>query len=239
MPKAVIFDVDGTLVNSVDLHARAWQDAFRDFGHDIPFTEIRNQIGKGGDQLMPVFLNKEELDTIGKKLEEHRSALFKERYLDAVKPFPRVRELFQRLRGDGVRIVLASSAKADELHAYEKIARIDDLLDAETSSDDAEKSKPHPDVFEAAMSRLPGIDRADVLVVGDLPYDAEAARKAGLRTLGVLSGGFPESALREAGCSAIYRDPADLLANYDRSPIAGARQTPSGGPQHAATAARS
>ena len=220
MVKAVIFDVDGTLIDSVDLHAQAWQDAFRDFGHDLPFDDIRGQIGKGGDQLMPVFLSPEQLDDIGEKLEKHRSEVMKERYRPRIKAFPGVRDLFLRLKADGIQVALASSAKADELEIYKKAAHIEDLVDVETSSDDAEKSKPHPDIFQAALTRLEGIDPADIIVVGDTPYDAEAAAKAGLRTVGVLCGGFPEDGLRAAGCVAIYRDPEDLLAQYQHSPLA-------------------
>ena len=222
MPKAVIFDVDGTLIDSVDVHAQAWQDAFRDYGHDIGFAQIRGQIGKGGDQLMPVFIDPAELEQKGEELEQHRGRILKERYLPRVTAFPKVRDLFERLRADGTRIVLASSAKADELEQYKRLARIEDLIDAETSSDDAEKSKPHPDIFQAALQRLGDVRPEDAVVVGDTPYDAEAAGKAGLRTVGLLCGGFPEQSLREAGCIAIYKDPADLLAQYDRSPLAGA-----------------
>lgn len=220
MPQAVIFDVDGTLVDSVDLHARAWVDAFRDFGHEVAFEDVRSQIGKGGDQLMPVFLSEGELEEKGEALEKHRGQVLKERYLPEVVGFPMVRELLERLRADGVRIVLASSAKADELETYKKLAGIEGLTDAETSSDDAERSKPHPDIFHAALERLGDVRPEDVLVVGDTPYDAEAAGKAGLRVIGVLCGGFPEESLRGAGCIAIYQDPADLLAQYDRSPLA-------------------
>lgn len=220
MPSAVIFDVDGTLVDSVDLHARAWQDAFRDYGHDIPFHEIRGQIGKGGDQLMPVFLSPEELDAKGEALEAHRGRILKERYLSQIKPFPGVRALFERLRADGIRVALASSAKQDELETYKKAAGIEDVTDKQTSSDDAEHSKPHPDIFLAAMKRLGNPAPSEVIVVGDTPYDAEAAGKAGLRVIGMLCGGFPGNSLRDAGCIAIYRDPADLLAQYERSPLA-------------------
>ena len=220
MPNAVIFDVDGTLIDSVDLHAHAWQDAFREFGHEIAFDKLRGQIGKGGDQLLPVFLSKDEVDATGEALNKRRSEIFKERYLSQIKPFPMVRELLQRIRADGTQIALASSAKADELAAYKKAARIEDLLQAETSTDDAEKSKPEPDIFEAAMQRLHGVDPAQVLVIGDTPYDAEAAGKAGLRTIGVLCGGWPADALKQAGCIATFRDPADLLAQYDASPLA-------------------
>jgi len=219
MIKAAIFDVDGTLIDSVDCHARAWQDAFRDFGHEIPFEDIRRQIGKGGDQLMPMFLSAEEIDARGEELEEHRGRILRERYFPLIRPFPAARELLERVRQDGLRIVLASSAKEDELGFYKKVARIEDLVDDETSSDDAEKSKPYPDIFEAALDRLLAIERADVIVIGDTPYDAEAAGKAGLRTVGVLCGGFPEEDLRRAGCVAIYRDPEDLLARYEQSPL--------------------
>ncbi|MBS0640665.1 MAG: HAD family hydrolase [Acetobacteraceae bacterium] len=220
MPTAIIFDVDGTLVDSVDLHARSWQQAFRDFGHEIEYQEIRNQIGKGGDQLMPVFLTSLEFQEKGEALEQHRKKLLTEHYLSQVRAFPGVRALFERIRQDGVRIVLASSAKADELGVYKQRAQIEDLLEDETSSDDAEKSKPYPDIFQAALGRLGNPDPAEVLVVGDTPYDAEAAGKAGLRTIGVLCGGFPEASLRAAGCIALYRDPEDLLARYDQSPLA-------------------
>lgn len=118
MLRAVIFDIDGTLVDSVDLHARAWQEAFRHFGREIPFEQIRSQIGKGGDQLLPVFLSEAEIRKFGKELEEYRSNLFKREYLPLVRPFPKVRELFEKLRSDGKQIALASSAKGDELEAY-------------------------------------------------------------------------------------------------------------------------
>ena len=219
MIKAVIFDVDGTLVDSVDLHAEAWRRAFAAFGHPIAFEEIRGQIGKGGDQLMPVFLSEAERTAQGHEIDAHRSDLLKRQYLPQIRPFPQVRALFERLRQDGVLCVLASSAKQDELGFYKKLVGIEDLVEAETSSDDAEKSKPHPDIFEAAMARLPGVQPSEALVVGDTPYDAQAASQAGLRTVGVLCGGFSEESLRQAGCIAIYRDPADLLARYRDSPL--------------------
>jgi HAD superfamily hydrolase (TIGR01509 family) len=220
MIEAVIFDVDGTLIDSVDYHAKSWLWAFARHGHDIPFEEIRAQIGKGGDQLMPVFLPPEELQHIGKTLSEERDTFFKDEYLPHVRAFPMVRELFERIRADGKRIVLASSAKEDELKRYEQIANIEDLIEDSTSSDDAQKSKPHPDIFQAALARLGKIDPSRAIVIGDTPWDAEAAGKAGLKTIGVLCGGFPEGDLRDAGCVAIYSSPADLLARYDESPLA-------------------
>lgn len=222
MPEAVIFDIDGTLLDSVDLHAQAWQEAFRKFGHDIPFDRIRSQIGKGGDQLMPVFLEKNELEEKGKELQEFRGKLFKQKYLPRVKPFPGVRELFLKLKAEGKKLALASSAKGDELQDFERIANIQDLVQVETSSADAERSKPHPDIFEAALARLGDKENRDrVMVVGDSPHDAEAAGKANLRTVGVLCGGFPEESLRQAGVIAVFAGPEDLLRRFDESPLAG------------------
>jgi HAD superfamily hydrolase (TIGR01509 family) len=219
MVRAVIFDIDGTLIDSVDLHAAAWQEALRHFGHDLPFDRVRAQIGKGGDQLLPALLPKEEIQRRGDEIEEFRADLFRREYLHRVRAFPKVRELFERIKADGKQIALASSAKAPELAYYKRVANIEDLLEAETSSDDADRSKPHPDIFEAALDRLGEIDPAEILVVGDTPYDAEAAGKAGLRTVGLLCGGWAEPKLRQAGCIAIYADPADLLRQYDRSPL--------------------
>lgn len=221
MPEAVIFDIDGTLLDSVDLHAQAWQEALQHFGHDIPFSDIRSQIGKGGDQLLPVFLSPEEIKKIGEDLQKYRSHLFKRKYLPLVKPFPGVRELFQKLKANGQQVALASSAKGDELKEFERIANIEDLVEVETSSADAERSKPHPDIFEAALDRLgKKARRGQAIVVGDSPHDAEAAKRAGVATVGVRCGGFPESALREAGCIAIYDGPEDLSRQYENSPLA-------------------
>jgi len=218
--KAVIFDIDGTLVDSVDLHAQAWKEAFKHFGKDVPYEQVRHQIGKGGDQLMPVFLTREELEEFGDELEEYRSKIFKRDSLPRVRAFPKVRELFQKIKQDGKRIALASSAKEDELKVYKKIAQIEDLVEEETSADDADKSKPHPDIFKAALERLDDIKPREAIAVGDTPYDAEAAGKTGIRTIGLLCGGFPEDELSAAGCTAIFDDPADLLARYNESPLA-------------------
>ncbi len=220
MIKAVIFDIDGTLVDSVDLHARAWQETFRHYGKEIPYEEVRHQIGKGGDQLMPVFFSKKELDEKGSEMEEYRGELYKRDYLSQVRAFPRVRELFQKIKDDRLRLALASSAKEDELETYKKIANIEDLVEEETSADDADKSKPHPDIFEAVLERLGDIKASEAIVVGDTPYDAEAAGKINLRTIGVLCGGFPEAELKMAGCIQIYKDPADLVARYEETIIA-------------------
>jgi HAD superfamily hydrolase (TIGR01509 family) len=217
--KAAIFDIDGTLVDSVDLHAKAWQEAFAKYGHNIAFDDVRQQIGKGGDQLLPVFLTREEQEKYGKKLEDYRGQLFKEKYMPLVKPFPRVRELLQKVKQDGKQIALASSAKSDEIQTYKRIANIGDLVEEQTSSEDAERSKPHPDIFQAALERLGNVSPSEAITIGDSPYDCIAAGKLGIISIGVLSGGFPEEQLRKAGASAIYKDCADLLNRYEQSPF--------------------
>ena len=220
MVQAVIFDIDGTLVDSVDLHAEAWKAAFEKFGKTIPFHHIRRQIGKGSDQLLPVFFSQEELEQFGDELDQYRGELFKKQYLPRVKAFPKVRELFQRIRKDHKQIVLASSAKADELEAYKKIAQIEDLVESETSSDDADRSKPYPDIFQAALAQLRGVTPENAIVIGDTPYDAQAASKVNLETIGLLCGGWTQEELQSAGCLAVYRDAEDLLMNYDSHRLA-------------------
>jgi HAD superfamily hydrolase (TIGR01509 family) len=197
----------------------AWADAFHDYGHRVRFVEVRRQIGKGGDQLMPVFMTGPEIDEYGEELEFHRGIVLKERYLPLITPFRDVRALFERVRADGKQIALASSANKDELAIYKKIANIEGLIDVETSSDDAARSKPYPDIFQAALERL-GTSPDRIISVGDTPYDAEAAGKAGIRTVGLLCGGWAEDDLKQSGCIAVYKDPADLLACYAASPLA-------------------
>jgi HAD superfamily hydrolase (TIGR01509 family) len=218
-PEAVIFDVDGTLLDSVDKHAMSWVEAFHAFGHRVAVEEVRSQIGKGGDQLMPVFMTPEEIEEYGEDLEAERATIFRNKYLPLIKPFCGVRALFERVHAEGKRVVLASSASRDELAAYKTIANIEGLVDAETSSDDAKRSKPYPDIFQAALDRL-GVRGDRTIAVGDTPYDAQAAAKAGIRTIGLLCGGWSGDDLKRSGCIAVYKDPADLLALYEVSPLA-------------------
>jgi HAD superfamily hydrolase (TIGR01549 family) len=210
---AFIFDIDGTLVDSNELHVDSWDRAFRRFGKQFPREELRAQIGKGSDQYLPEFLTPDEIDRFGKELDDYRSDLFKKEYLPKVRPFPKVRELFQRIRHDNKRIVLASSGKKADTKYYIDFLKIDDLIEGYTSGDDADSSKPAPDIFAASLKKLGNI--SDAVTIGDTRFDIEAARKAGLRTIAFLCGGTSESALREAGAVAIYRDPADFLAHYD------------------------
>ncbi|HZH09511.1 MAG TPA: HAD family hydrolase [Microvirga sp.] len=220
MTKAVIFDVDGTLVDTVDLHASAWVETLKHFGVEVAFEDMRAQIGKGGDQILHGLLPPDMLEQRRGDIEAFRADLFKRDYLPRARAFPAVRALFEHIRSSGQRAVLASSGKEDEVEGYKKLANIGDLIDSATSSDDAERSKPFPDIFKAALDKLAPLTADEAVVVGDTPYDAEAARNAGLKTVGVLSGGFSGQALREAGCIAIYRDPEDLLRNYGSSPLA-------------------
>lgn len=220
MIKAAIFDIDGTLIDSVDLHASAWQEALVKFGHDVTFEQARSQIGKGGDQLIPVFLSSAEEADHGEEMEEWRGKLFKSKYLPMVRPFSAVPELLRRVRAAGLKVAVASSAKQSELKVYLEVAGIADLVDAATSSEDAEHSKPAPDIFQVALQKL-GLSPAEAVAVGDTPYDAQAAGKAGMRTIGVLCGGFTEADLREGGCVAVYPGPGALLACFDASPLSG------------------
>ena len=219
MPKAAIFDVDGTLLDSVDLHALAWQEAMGKFGHDVGFDQVRGQIGKGGDKLIPHFLSEDAQRDHGREMEEWRGNRFKSEYLPLVRPFSAVPDLLRRVKDAGVRIAVASSAKKDELDKYLDIAGIGDLVDVSTCSDDVEESKPAPDIFEAVLKKL-GIEGADAVAIGDTPYDAEAAGKAKIATVGVLCGGFTEDSLRQAGCVQVYPGPAALLACFGDSLLA-------------------
>jgi phosphoglycolate phosphatase-like HAD superfamily hydrolase len=219
LPKAAIFDVDGTLLDSVDLHALAWQEAMVRFGHDVSFEQARGQIGKGGDKLIPHFLSEEAQRDHGKEMEDWRGKRFKSQYLPLVRPFSAVPDLMRRVKEAGVQIAVASSAKKDELNRYLEIAGIGDLVDVTTSSDDVEDSKPAPDIFEAVLKRL-GLEGRDAVAIGDTPYDAEAATKAKIATIGVLCGGFTESSLRQAGCVQVYPGPAALLACFGNSLLA-------------------
>ena len=220
MIRAAIFDLDGTLVDSNEFHVLAWQETFRHFGKDIPIQRLREQVGKGGDQYLPVFLDEREMREFGEKADKFHGDVFKKKYLSQVKPFPKVRELFERLRADGKKIALASSGKDAEVRHYEKLLGIKPRVDCMTTSDHVVHSKPYADVFIGALNllRLPA---NEAIAIGDTPYDVEAAKKIELRVIGVLCGGFSEEMLRDEGAAAIYRDAADLLDHYYQSPLAG------------------
>jgi HAD superfamily hydrolase (TIGR01549 family) len=219
--RAAIFDLDGTLVDSNELHVKAWQETFRHFGKEIPVERLREQIGKGGDQYLPVFLTEQEMREFGEEVDAYRGEVFKKKYLSQVRPFPRVRELFERLRAEGKKIALASSGKEDEVEHYQKLLGIKGLVDSMTTADQVAHSKPKSDVFTAALRALGNLQPQDAIAIGDTPYDIEAAKKIDLPIIGVLCGGFSETTLRDDGALAIFRDPADLLERYYQSPLAG------------------
>jgi HAD superfamily hydrolase (TIGR01549 family) len=213
MLKAVIFDIDGTLIDSVDLHARSWVDAFARFGAEVPLQDVRGHIGEGADRLIPFFVPGIS-ESKRKQIEEYRSALFKREYLKKVKPFPRVKELFARIRSAGCKLALASSCAADEIDQYKAIAGISDMTDYDVTADDAGSSKPSPDIFLKTLECLRPIVPSETCVVGDTKYDGQAARQASIPFIGVLSGGSSKQELERSGALAIYRDPADLLAHW-------------------------
>jgi HAD superfamily hydrolase (TIGR01509 family) len=215
--RAALFDVDGTLVDTNDLHVEAWRQTFLHFGHSIPPEQIRPQVGKGGDNLLPALLP--DLDqTARDEMEAYRSELFKREFMDRTKPFPGVRALFERLVQEGVRIVLASSAGEDEVKHHIQLLGCEDLIHAATSRDDVEHSKPCPDIFEAALAKVKPLGPDEAIVIGDTPWDLKAASRVGLRAIGFRSGGFSDSEL-ESAC-AIYDDARDLLARFADSPFA-------------------
>jgi HAD superfamily hydrolase (TIGR01509 family) len=186
---------------------------------DVPLEDVRRQIGKGGDELIPVFVPWWKRKAVEEPLKRYREFIFRDQYLSQVEPFPKVRELLQHMKQAGIKISLASSAHQEELEDYKRIANIEDLVEASSSSDDASRSKPHPDIFEATLRKL-GVASKNALALGDTPYDAEAAGKANVWTVGVTTGGWREAELRAAGCIEVYRDVAELLENFDHSAFA-------------------
>lgn len=218
MIEALLCDIDGTLLHSNQLHTKAWAETFALINIAPGLEQIARQMGKGGDQMIPVFVPWWQARYVEEPLKSYRKELFKVDYLPQVKPFDKVRDFVERVQGAGIRLSLASSASADEITAYKKIAHIDDLIEAETSSDDAKQTKPHPDIFNAALAKLK-VKPQNALALGDTPYDAEAAGKAGVWTIGVTTGGWSEKDLLGSGCIEVYRDVADLLEHFDQSAL--------------------
>lgn len=195
--KGIIFDVDGTLVDSNDLHADCWVEAFAHFGKRADWDVVRGQIGKGGDLLVPDLCNAREMQRFGEALKKFRTQLYTEKYMPRVKPFPRVRELFEALRRRGVKLALASSANPEEVEYTTQLLGVGELLEGSTSKRDAEHSKPSPEIFRAALDQL-GTAVERTMTVGDTPYDILASHRAALPIAAVLSGGFGRDALAKA-----------------------------------------
>lgn len=212
MVKAILFDVDGTLVNSNDAHAHAWVRAFAEHGIVVSFDAVRRLIGMGGDKLMPRVSRLTEETDEGQQVAERRKAIFKRECLPKLQRLPGAAELVKAVKDRGLIAVAASSAKKEELEPLLKIAGAEALMDEATSSDDAEESKPDPDIITAALERA-GVGPAEALMVGDTPYDIEAARRAGVQTVALRSGGWNDHEL--TGALAVYDDPSDLLKHLD------------------------
>lgn len=215
--EGVILDVDGTLVLSNDIHAQSWVEAFAEHGYPIEFDQVRPLMGMGGDKVIPRMvpgLNDEE--GAGKEISKYRKSLVLNKFKDQIVPASGSRDLVQKMKEEGLDLIIASSASNQELETLLKIAQIEDLVPQTTSSDDADASKPAPDIIEAALQKAQlKPDRA--VMLGDTPYDIEAAGKAGVDVIAFRCGGFSDADL--GGAIAIYDDPADLLRHYDESPL--------------------
>jgi HAD superfamily hydrolase (TIGR01509 family) len=214
---AILFDIDGTLVDSNDAHVDAWQRAFAAEGYAFSRSEIHKQIGKGGDNLVPSMLPDVD-DETAERLAQAEGSIYRRDFLRTVEPFAGSRQVLKRMVERGHTIVLASSASRVEVDHYIGLLDAEGLLSGTTSKDDVASSKPCPDIFEAALE-LTGRTAEDAIVIGDTPYDIIAARKTGIKAIALLSGGFERSDLEVCGPLRIYRDIAELDANYETSPL--------------------
>lgn len=187
--RAAILDIDGTLIDTNDAHAHAWVDACAEFGIEVPFGKAREMIGMGGDKVLPALTGEEEESERGKEIKERRGEIFRERYLASCKPFPAARELLERMRDDGLTLVVATSASKDDMAALLKKIGVADLIEAKTSSSDAEESKPDPDIVQAALDQAE-VEPPEAVMLGDTPYDVEAAGRAGVATIALRCGGW-------------------------------------------------
>jgi HAD superfamily hydrolase (TIGR01509 family) len=218
VPPSALLDLDGTLVDTNYQHALAWYRAFREHELVFPIWRLHRHIGMGGDQLVEAIagaaLDAERGDSI--------RAVEKDRYhelIGEVELMPDARRLISQLSDRGQAVVLASSASAEDLGHYRRMLDVDDLITAATSSDDVEATKPEPDLIRAAIEKLPD-GAGDAVMVGDSTWDCEAARRAGVASIALLTGGFGEDELRGAGASAVFESLAELLERIDQTPLA-------------------
>jgi HAD superfamily hydrolase (TIGR01509 family) len=208
--EALLFDIDGTLVDSNDLHVEAWMEVFGRHGLSPDRDAVRAQIGKGGDLLVPsLFPDRSEAEQ--EAMADGHGEVFKARFLDRVQPFPDAAALVRRAHEAGLKVALASSASQSELEHYVGLLGLKSAVDATTTIDDVEQSKPAADIFAVAVRKL-GVAPERTLAIGDTPYDVEAAAKAGVRTVAVLSGGFARADLGDA--AGVYDDVAELLRRW-------------------------
>ena len=216
--EAVLFDVDGTLIDSNDAHARAWVAALAEAGYAVPFERVRPLIGMGGDKVLPALVPglSDEAEP-GTAILERRKQVFAERELPGLKPTRGARELLEAVRRRGARVVVATSAKGEELDALLAVGDLGPLVDLAATSDDAESSKPDPDIIAVALQKA-GVRAANAVMVGDTGYDVEAAHRAGVPCVALLCGGNDPATLRDA--EAAYADPAELAGALGRPPFA-------------------
>jgi HAD superfamily hydrolase (TIGR01509 family) len=214
----VLFDVDGTLIDSGYLHAVCWWQALRKYGLDAPMATIHRAVGMGSDRLVPHVLGNEGTDQLAELSAAH-DALFSV-YWSSLRRLPGARELVRRCHDAGLVTVLASSANGTELGVLRTALDADEWLDHATSAADGDSSKPEPDLVEVALGKA-GLQPDQAIFLGDAVWDVEAAGRAGVPCIGVECGGTSAAELRDAGAVQTYRDPADLLAGWAQSPLAG------------------
>jgi len=213
--RVLIFDVDGTLVDSNDAHARAWIETLRTFGIERDVAAARRLVGMGGDKLLPRLTGVSADSDLGREIAKQRGDHFRRTYRDGLRPFRDTRALFLALRERGVRLAVATSSGEDDLEPLLEIAEVADLVERRASADDAPRTKPDPDVVHAALARLGNPKHAHVSMVGDTPYDIEAAHQAGIAAIALRCGGWSDAEL--AGAAVIFDSPADMLAHLDRA----------------------
>ncbi|RRA50033.1 HAD family hydrolase [Acidipila sp. EB88] len=219
MADVLLTDIDGTLVDSNALHAEAWRRTFEHFGIETDLAQMWSQIGKGGDQVIPIFVPKADQERLEESIKKFRKDIFHRDYMARIVAFSKSRELLQKVKHSGMQIVIASSSEKEDLGTYGKIVKMDDLIDEASSSADAENSKPEGDIFAAAMKKV-NAKPAQCIALGDTPWDAQAARKCDVPTIGLTCGGWKRQDLLDAGCIEVWQDPADLLLHYEQSALA-------------------
>jgi HAD superfamily hydrolase (TIGR01509 family) len=212
---AAILDVDGTLVDTNYQHALAWYRAFRQHGVTLPLWEIHRHVGMGGDQLITSMVGQGFEERYGDDVRAAEKALYLS-MIPEVQPLPGARELLEALHARGHTIVLASSAKPDELQHYIDLLDAQEVVDAWTGAGDVEQTKPEPDLVQAAVGKAGG---GPAVMIGDSTWDCEAAKRAGLKTVGVLTGGFSEQELSEAGAVAVFHSLDELREGLDETPL--------------------
>jgi HAD superfamily hydrolase (TIGR01509 family) len=215
MPSTAILDIDGTLVDTNYHHAVAWYRAFRQHEIVLPIWRIHRHIGMGGDQLLESLAGKEAEQEKGDDIRTAEKALYKA-FIEEVEPMEGAREFIEELKRRGHTVVLASSAKEDEVEHYLDLLDARELADGWTTSADVEATKPAPDLVQAAVDKAGG---GDAVMVGDTTWDIEAAEKAGVPTVAVMTGGFSEAELRDAGAVAVFESIADLHEKLGETPL--------------------